>query len=250
MAAKARIRYDARQGRKMSLVVTVYVPSGIVMAADSRMSVQRNEEREDAGVKTRVQQQLVLSDNAYRVVELRSIGVGISVYDAGVINNQPADSHVHRFEEEMITADDDVMSVSEKFVEYFQDNFPGVGVGYHIAGYRLENRTSVPYVLVGHTVRESPRRVNATVEGRVQYGIVRSGDTLVVNRLIDGSNIPLFDAMPLQDAVEYAVHLIRTTIETMRFEPRFPSVGGPIDVLAVTPQGARWLQRKELRGAG
>ncbi len=33
----------------MSLVVTVYVPSGIVMAADSRMTVTRTEEREEDG---------------------------------------------------------------------------------------------------------------------------------------------------------------------------------------------------------
>jgi hypothetical protein len=56
--------------------------------------------------------------------------------------------------------------------------------------------------------------------------------------------------MPLQDAVDYAVHLIRTTIDTMRFEPRFPGVGGAIDVLVVTPGEMRWVQRKELRGEG
>ena len=83
---------------------------------------------------------------------------------------------------------------------------------------------------------------------RVQYGITRAGDTVVANRLIDASHLPLFPAMPLQDAVDYAVHLIRATIDTMRFEPRFPSVGGPIDVLVVTPGGVRWVQRKELRG--
>ncbi len=51
-------------------------------------------------------------------------------------------------------------------------------------------------------------------------------------------------------AVDYAVHLIRTTIDTMRFEPRFPGAGGAIDVLAVTPQEMRWVQRKELQGEG
>jgi hypothetical protein len=233
----------------MSLVVTVYVPSGIVMAADSRMSVQRSEERAEGEQRTLVQQQLVLSDSAYKIVELRSIGVGIGVYDAGIINNQPADTHVHRFEEEMVTADDDVLTVGDKFLAYFKDNFPSVPVGYHIAGYRTENRTSVPYVLVGHTVREPGlRRVNVDGNGNIQYGITRAGDTLVVNRLIDQSYLPLFPAMPLQDAVDYAVHLIRATIDTMRFEPRFPSVGGPIDVLVVTPEGERWVQRKELRG--
>lgn len=233
----------------MSLVVTVYVPSGIVMAADSRMTVVRSEERQEGEQRTRIQQQLVLSDNAYKVVALESIGVGVSLYDAGVINNQPVDSHVHRFEEEAITPEDDVISASEKFLDYFRTNFPRVNVGFHVAGYRQEGRASVPYVFVGHTTREpGVRRVNVNDEGRLQYGILRSGDILVVNRLIDQSHLPLFAAMPLQDAVDYAIHLIRTTIETLRFEPRFPSVGGPIDVLVVTPQGMRWVQRKELHG--
>src|SRR3990170_4730497 len=112
----------------MSLVVTVYVPSGIVMAADSRMTVLRSEERSEGDQKTRVQQQLVLSDNAYKVVALRSVGVGASLYDAGVINNQPVDSHVHRFEEEAITAEDDVISTAEKFLQYFQSNFSAVEI--------------------------------------------------------------------------------------------------------------------------
>ncbi len=235
----------------MSLVVTVYVPSGIVMAVDSRMTVLRSEEREEEGRKVKVQQQIVLSDNAYKAVALRSIGVGISVYDAGVINNQPVDSHVHRFEEEAITPEDDVASCGEKFLSFFQTNHPNVPVGFHVAGYRMEDRTSAPFVFVGHTTKQpGVRRVNVHAEGKVQYGILRSGDIQVVNRLIEKTQLPLFAAMPLQDAVDYSVHLIRTTIDTMRFEPRFPGVGGAIDVLVVTPTEMRWVQRKELQGEG
>jgi hypothetical protein len=221
------------------------------MAADSRMTVQRNDERVEGEQTMRIQQQLVLSDNAYKVVESRKTGVGIAIYDAAIIENQPADSHVHRFEEEAVREGDDVLAVGEKFVAYFRERYPGVAVGYHIAGYRLEDRARVPHVLVGHTIREPGlRRVNAGEDGTTQYGITRAGDTLIANRLIDANYLPLFTAMPLQDAVDYATHLIRSTIDTMRFEPRFPSVGGPIDVLVVTPDGIRWVQRKELLGSG
>ena len=64
--------------------------------------------------------------------------------------------------------------------------------------------------------------------------------------LIDPNFLPLFAAMPLQDAIDYAVHLIRATIDTLRFEPRYPSVGGPIDVLVIRSDGMQWVQRKEL----
>lgn len=233
----------------MALVVTVYVPGGIVMAADSRMSVLRTEEREENEAKLRVQQQLVMSDNAYLIVRLRRAGVGISVYDAAMIDNQPVESHVRRFEEEAIEPDDDVETVAEKFLTHISSNFPGVNLGFHVAGYITRDEISEPFVLVAHTTKEPTiRRVNATQEGNIQYGITRAGDTTVANRLIDVKQLPLFNAMPLQDAVDYAIHLIRTTIDTMRFEPRFPSVGGAIDVLVVTPDGTQWVQRKELRG--
>lgn len=233
----------------MSLVVTVYVPSGIVMAADSRMTVLRTEDREEEGQKLRVQQQLVLSDSAYKIVELRTVPVGVAVYDSGIIDNQPVESHVRRFEEEALSASDDVNAVAQKFMQYFQSNHAGVGVGFHVAGYKQEGKTRVPYVLVGHTTREPEiRRVNADDAGATQYGVVRAGDVLVANRLIDVNYLPLFAAMPIQEAIDYAVYLIRSTIETLRFEPRHPTVGGPIDVLVVQPEGMQWVQRKELRG--
>src|SRR2546421_530053 len=79
---------------------------------------------------------------------------GIGVYDAGIIDNQPVESHVRRFEEEALTTVDDVNAVANKFLEYFQSNHKGVGLGFHVAGYKLEGKASVPYVLVGHTIHE------------------------------------------------------------------------------------------------
>jgi hypothetical protein len=233
----------------VSLVVTVYVPSGIVMAADSRMSALLSGERQDRDDKQRLQQQIVLSDSANKVVALPGVASGVSLYDSAVINNQPSDSYVNAFAEQELSAQDDVITVADRLLRYFMDRFPKVNLGLHVAGYRLEERASVPYVLVAHTTREPQvRRVNATEQGQVQYGVVRAGDTLVANRMIDEKYLPLFAAMPLQDAIDYAVHLIRTTIDTLRFEPRFPSVGGPIDVLVIRPDGMDWVQRKQMKG--
>jgi hypothetical protein len=219
------------------------------MAADSRMGALISGERQEGDRTEKVRQQIVLSDSANKVVDLPRVGTGVSLYDAAVINNQPADSHLHAFAEQQLTAADDVITVADRFLNHFRHNFSKVGVGFHMAGYRVEGKASMPYVLVGHTTQQdNVRRVNATDEGQVQYGVVRAGDVLVANRLIDKKHLPLFAAMPLQDAVDYAVHLIRTTINTLRFEPRFPSVGGPIDVLVVRPDGMEWVQRKQLRG--
>jgi hypothetical protein len=233
----------------MSLIVTVYVPSGIVMAADSRMSALRSEEREVEGKKTTIKQQIVLSDSAYWLLQLHKVSAGVALYDSAMIGSQPIESHVQRFETEVLEAGDDIDAVADKLMAYFREGYPGVPAGFHVAGYRSQGKARVPVVLVGHTVRETQiRRVNLSDSGDLQYGVVRAGDVLVANRLIDKTQLPLFAAMPLQDAIDYAVHLIRTTIDTLRFEPRFPSVGGPIDVLVVRPDGLEWVQRKGLHG--
>jgi hypothetical protein len=59
--------------------------------------------------------------------------------------------------------------------------------------------------------------------------------------------LPSWNFFTLQDAVDFAVFAVRTTIDTMRFLPRFRTVGGPIDVLVIKPHGAKFLKEKELR---
>jgi len=233
----------------MSLVIAVYVPSGIVIAADSRMTVTRQQKNQAKAQQVTLKERIVLSDNAYKVVDLRAVGVGVGAFDTGIINDQPVDAHVRRFEEEAIADEDTVTTVPEKLIQYFQRSFPKVGVGFVLGGYATENRVSVPYVFACHTVGEPHvQRVNVDNQDTIKYGVLSVGDTAVVNRLVAKGALPLFAAMPLQDAVDYSIYLIRATIETLRFEPRYPSVGGFIDVLVVTPDEMRFVQRKQLHG--
>jgi len=235
----------------MSLVVTVYVPSGIVMAADSRMTATRREEKKEGEEKTITkEQQVVLSDYAYKLIALDSVPVGIASFDAAIISNEPIDSHIRRFEEALGDKGDSVLDVAQKIASYFQSQFSNVPVGFHVCGYQEENKRSVPYVYSCHTIREiAPKRHNADEKGNLRYGVTWSGDRSVIERLIDRNLLPLFAAMPLQDAIDYAIYLIRTSIDTLRFEPRFPTVGGAIDVLVITPEkGPHFIQRKELHG--
>jgi hypothetical protein len=233
----------------MSLALTVYVPAGIVMAADSRTVFTRREERDSNGQRVAVEQNLVLSDNAYKVIGLRKVPVGVVTYGTAIIENRMVDSHVAAFEEAALGPKDDIEAVARKLVDYFREQAPKVTVGFYVAGYRDEGDRAVPYVFHCHTTNEPyVRRINQDDSGKVGFGVARGGDTLIANRLIVKDHLPLFSAMPLQDAVDYAIHLIRTTIDELRFEPRFPSVGGPIDVLIITPSELRFVQRKELRG--
>ncbi|MGA7886519.1 MAG: hypothetical protein WCA44_12315 [Acidobacteriaceae bacterium] len=52
-------------------------------------------------------------------------------------------------------------------------------------------------------------------------------------------------AMPLQDAIEVAEFLVDVTIKFSRFMPGAPTVGGPIDIAAISKhEGFRWIRRK------
>lgn len=93
-----------------------------------------------------------------------------------------------------------------------------------------------------------------------QQGAVWGGEPDVIARLLtpvwqksnDGQyvQLPQFE-MPwgyftLQDAVDFSIYAIRTTIDSMRFQVRPKTVGGPIDVLVIDPSKAYWVQRKTL----
>lgn len=56
----------------------------------------------------------------------------------------------------------------------------------------------------------------------------------------------LCDYFTLQDGVDFAKFAIQTTIDAMHFQAVPKTVGGPIDILVITPSEARWVAHKEL----
>jgi hypothetical protein len=61
-----------------------------------------------------------------------------------------------------------------------------------------------------------------------------------------GLQLPMvLPAMPLQDAIELAEFMVDLTINFSRFMPGAPTVGGPIEVAAISKhEGFRWVKRK------
>ncbi len=51
--------------------------------------------------------------------------------------------------------------------------------------------------------------------------------------------------MPIQDAIDLGIFLVNTTIGFSKFSPGAPTVGGPIEVAAITKyEGFKWVERK------
>jgi hypothetical protein len=57
----------------------------------------------------------------------------------------------------------------------------------------------------------------------------------------------VYDGMPVQDAIDFAVFIVRTTIGYTTFIPGVPSCGEPLQVAAILPdQGFEWIARPDL----
>jgi hypothetical protein len=242
----------------MTLVVTTYVPGGIVMASDSRQSVTiegKTPEGKDFKVET------ANSDAVMKTALLEKQQVGVSNHGQDLLNGVPMGSYIKRFIEEELVAADDVTTIPKKLVEYFRKPFPDADAGFYVAGYKKEGKASVPYVYHCHVAKNTIERRNVKPDGSLAYGASWSGQidvlTSIVNpvivkdekgadKMIRAPAPIIWDAMTLQDAIDFSIYAIRTTIDTMRFQARPKNVGGPIDVLLLTPEEARWIKRKEL----
>ncbi len=244
----------------MSFVVAVYVPEGIVMASDSRQSVTvegKGPEGRSFKVET------VNSDTITKTFLLEQHHTGISNFGQDLLGGVPIASRIKAFVEEELKADDDVGTVPAKLLGYFRRSFPEADVGFHVCGYRKEHKLSVPHVYSCHVSRNAVERRNTKPDGSLTYGAAWSGQTDILtsilipvitkdekgNDKVIRSPAPIvWDAMALQDAIDFAVYAIRTTIDTTRFQARPKTVGGPIDVLLLTPDQPRWIQRKAYHG--
>lgn len=57
----------------------------------------------------------------------------------------------------------------------------------------------------------------------------------------------LWGHFTLQDAIDFARYAVETTIQTMRFKNVVETVGGSVDILVITPDETRWLQKERLK---
>ncbi len=243
----------------MSFVITVYVPEGIVMAADSRQVITIENKLPNGNISLI---ETIRSNFVYKIFYLAQQQVGISTFGDSILGKLTIESHLKRFSEEGVDPEDDASTVSEKLVSYFRERFPNSDTAFHVAGYTRKGRVSVPRVTHCQISRNEIKPLNINPENlEIVYGTSWGGQgDIIANLLQPGqfmtsegvTHLPkppiLFDTLPLQDAIDFSIYAVRTTIDTMRFQTRPKNVGGPIDVLVITPEGGNWVQKKGLHG--
>jgi hypothetical protein len=238
----------------MSFVITLYVREGIVMAADSRLTL--NTTREE-GEKKLVSAAVAQSDSNYKLF-LAPGNVGISTFGAADIAGVPIAGFIESFMQEQLAEKPLPPSeTSESVLAFFKKFSPPPAAQFHIGGYAFDGGSAEQQVWNVNMSENTVSRLNPPEKQGAAWG----GEGDILSRLLmpmaevdqQGKIVrrPPFFPIPwqfftLQDAIDFAVFSVRSTIEAIRFQPRPKTVGGPIDVLVLKPNAAQWVQRKAL----
>jgi hypothetical protein len=145
-------------------------------------------------------------------------------------------------------------------------------LGFIVAGYSANAPMADEFQIdIREGVCQGPRAVHT----REQIGMTWAGEAEALNRLLAGVSAGLpqvlqnvcklqpnqlpqviqliqqachplvLPAMPLQDAIDLTEFLVDVTIKFSRFMPGAPTVGGPIEIAAISKhEGFRWIKRK------
>lgn len=224
----------------MTLIVSLRIPDGIVLAGDSLLST--------------LPTLAVPTTLSYRQKIFPFCGkFGVGTFGADLLAETSVYFSLRLFEERLKRqppkgATEIARKVGTEFhnllVEQLRredvsvDALPAeqVFLGFQVVGYD-ESEPRTVEVLVGKEVQ---------LHVLDKLGCTVSGNQEIVQAIwgLSKSSSPV---MSLQDAIDYAEFLIRTTIDHQRFSQQIPNVGGDIDIALVTPfDGFQWIRQKPL----
>lgn len=256
----------------MSLIVTVCTNEGMVMASDSR-TTYNNLVTGERGV--------YYSDTSYKTF-LCGDKIGISCCGDADVDGKPIAGLVENFIKNVYNGHD-VATTAKLLSEHFSSMAANKQIHFFVAGYSSHDNIDKKVVYEIKNEQKICNQLcdndcNAYIDGEndVVMRLYRHGfladpenyfpmDNLTLSNengektnfnnviLLTENRTEIFESqvawnlMTLQDAVDFARYTIQTTAETMRFQQRLKTVGGPVDVLIIKPTGASFLTRKELK---
>lgn len=266
----------------MTIVVTVRVNDGIVLAADSATSFS------DSDGKV-----VKIYNNANKVFNLVKVWpIGAMTYGSGSIGSASISTLSKDFRETLdpSTSQDDsyrltkttytVEEVAEKAKRFFLDCYriaypagvPNYFMGYRICGYSAGATLPEAWeiILTGNDASGPTRLYEED-----HFGVRWAGETEALDRLVLGLGSKAeavltelgvdapaaaqtvselmkrlyahlyLPAMPIQDAIDLAYFLANTAAQFTQFSLRAATVGGPIEVATITKhEGFKWVTRK------
>ena len=218
----------------MSIISVVYLPEGIVLAADSRLTGRKEYKDDDDN---NVIEKFPLSDNAQKVVLLNKCKVGIASCGNAYIDGKTIADYIRLFEINDVDENDTQESVADKLLAHGTE-FPGTN--FYVCGYSQD----VPYVFYINSTTK--KRSNVDADGNIKFNVSLGGETEALVKLINADPIMNRNEqlMPLKDGIDFAEFMVDVTIKYQRFSDCIKTCGGDIDVLVMTKDNAFWYKNK------
>lgn len=225
----------------MTLIVTWFCPSWMVLAADSRTTMTIHQELQWPTWKVHTQVARILSDSTEKVFCFKE-RFWIATCGEAFVDNTPISFHIQQIEEQSWKHIKTTESLAKAVLEYFKKIAPKSKIGFSIIWYDDGKQ----WVLNISIENEKIERMNLDTKKSPQYAISYMWDFAIIRRLLDNQTLMPLSRLWVQDTIDLTRHLIQTTISQMRFEMPVPTVWWPIDTLVITPSGAKWVAKKVL----
>jgi len=238
----------------MSLIVSLYVPEGIVLAGDSRLTLNWK------SIVNGIEQlnSIPASDSNAKIFSIKN-KFGLGTYGAADISGIPIAGYINQFIEEKVKNETTIDQMPQLLLDFFGVKFGNPPVNFYVAGYKIENGISIQHVYLVQVGNKNVTRVNLQ-NGTIFYGANWGGEIDTLRRIINTVKIkqgetwidlpdtPIpWNFMTLQDAIDFSLYAVRTTIETSKFQQKIKTVGGPIDIIVLTPnEPPIWINKKVL----
>ncbi len=265
----------------MSLGIIIKAPEGIVLAAESRVTLTATTGTETIHVNFDNATKLLTFGKPYH-------GLGVVTYGQAAIGFRTAQSFVPEFETLLqkegktgLTVFEFAKALSDFFLVQWKqsmpENYVGPDMTFNVAGFDKEEPYGKVYNIniprIPTPIEQSP-----PVNNQVQFGLVWGGQREIVDRLVLGYDSRLFDFlikggfikptdlaqimpillplqlpmpvqfMPLQDCVSLATLFIETTIKSQSLTVGLRGCGGAIDVAIITKDGSlQFIQKKQIK---
>ena len=262
----------------MSLGVVVKGPEGIALAADTRVTVasQRGDGPEIS----------VNFDNATKLLRFDKPHkwVAAVTYGIAVIGTRTAHSFMPEFGLTLGNKRLSICQYAKRLSDFFNRQWEGLGIPsqesatgsmtFIVGGYDAEKPYGTVFLF---TIPDSPDPQPRNLDG---FGMTWGGQLQIASRIIHGFDPNLlellrqefnlsdsqtqkfanalrqnlaytipYSVLPLQDCVDLATFLIRTTMTAQNLAVGSRGVGGAIDVATITRRdGLKWVQKKRIRG--
>jgi hypothetical protein len=262
----------------MSLGVVIKGPEGVVLAADSRVTLGA---RQPDGTPL-----LVNFDNATKLLTFSGSHqyVGAVTYGAAVIGLRTAHSFIPEFEVSLgsgkrLAVKDFTERLQKFFAEQWAESMPkdfaGPKMTFIVGGYDEKEPYGTVYLFevpgdLAPQERSPGMEFGMTWGGQLEVAsrLIRGHDPLVFSLVGQHLNLSAeqiqaleraiapkvefripYPLLPLQDCIDLATFLVRTTITAQTLGVSLRGVGGPIDVAYITrTKGLQFVQQKTLRG--